>query len=430
MGKKMPFMSNRSRNIIEDIISQHSEEAAFLWLLRDAAVHQPHYDLRDLAELDDRVEAHIDGLRISGDPGWEICLQTLALEEAGEVFAAAVLAFESLDEDRMQFVVEAGIAGPDLSRGLVSAMGWLSLEQAAPLIDRMLSAELAAVRRIGVAASAAHRRDPGPSLKKALFDDDLPLRARAAKAVGELGRVDLMPWLRDSLKTDEDSCRFYAAWSGTLLGQSDSLSVLRAFAVPGSTYGEEAVKVAAPRMDLPSAHAWQNELAHGPQTIRLAIICTGAMGDPASIPWLIAQMENPELARIAGESFMMVTGADIAYENLEGKKPEGFEAGPTENPEDENVEMDPDEDLPWPNIQLIEKWWGQHKIQYQNGTRVLMGKPIAQNHLQQVLRTGRQRQRAAAALEFAMLTPGRPLFEVRAPGFRQQQMLGLKRSKA
>jgi len=154
------------------------------------------------------------------------------------------------------------------------------------------------------------------------------------------------------------------------------------------------------------------------------------MGDPASIPWLIAQMENPELARIAGESFMMVTGADIAYENLEGKKSEGFEAGPTENPEDENVEMDPDEDLPWPNIQLIEKWWGQHKIQYQNGTRVLMGKPIAQNHLQQVLRTGRQRQRAAAALEFAMLTPGRPLFEVRAPGFRQQQMLGLKRSKA
>ena len=36
--------------------------------------------------------------------------------------------------------------------------------------------------------------------------------------------------------------------------------------------------------------------------------------------------------------------------------------------------------------------------------------------------TGYQRQRAAAALELAILKPGRPLFEVRAPGWRQQGM--------
>jgi hypothetical protein len=41
----------------------------------------------------------------------------------------------------------------------------------------------------------------------------------------------------------------------------------------------------------------------------------------------------------------MITGVDIAYEDLEGVWPEGFEAGPTENPENENVAMDPDEDL-------------------------------------------------------------------------------------
>jgi len=34
-----------------------------------------------------------------------------------------------------------------------------------------------------------------------------------------------------------------------------------------------------------------------------------------------------------------------------------------------------------------------------------------------------QRQRAAAVLEMAILQPGQPLFEVRAPGFRQQQIL-------
>ena len=31
-----------------------------------------------------------------------------------------------------------------------------------------------------------------------------------------------------------------------------------------------------------------------------------------------------------GESFTLITGVDIAFEDLEGEWPEGFEAGPTE----------------------------------------------------------------------------------------------------
>jgi hypothetical protein len=56
--------------VIPTIIEQHAEEAAFLWLLRDAAVRAPHYSLKNLADLDNRVEAHLDGLRIAGLEGW------------------------------------------------------------------------------------------------------------------------------------------------------------------------------------------------------------------------------------------------------------------------------------------------------------------------------------------------------------------------
>jgi hypothetical protein len=44
--------------------------------------------------------------------------------------------------------------------------------------------------------------------------------------------------------------------------------------------------------------------------------------------------------------------------------------------------------------------------------------------LQQVLRDGYLRQRAAAALELAIRQPGTPLFNVKAPGFRQVELLG------
>jgi len=51
---------------LEVIVDQHSEEAAFLGLLRSIAVHEPHYDLNHLTTLDNRIEAHLDGLRIAG----------------------------------------------------------------------------------------------------------------------------------------------------------------------------------------------------------------------------------------------------------------------------------------------------------------------------------------------------------------------------
>jgi len=104
-----------------------------------------------------------------------------------------------------------------------------------------------------------------------------------------------------------------------------------------------------------------------------------------------------------------------------GAWPAGFAAGPTEDPEAEN--MDPDEDLPWPKPEAIHTWWKNNQGQFRSGIRYLLGKPMSPDWLQDVWRNGRQRQRAAAALELALQQPGQPLFEVRAPGFRQQQRL-------
>jgi uncharacterized protein (TIGR02270 family) len=410
--------------IVETVVAQHAEEAAFLWLLRDAACRQPHFRLKDLAKLDDRVEAHLDGLRVAGDEGLEVCKGCWALEDAGEVFAASELAFESRDGERIRRILEAAASTPALSRGAISALGWLPYEQASPHIGTLLGSEDPNLRRIGLAASVAHRRDPGDALVCALSDEDPLLRARALRAVGEIGRGDMHPTVRREMMAEDEACRFEAAWSATLLGNLAAVATLKSFA--GSpTFGERAVGLALRRMDLPSAHAWQRELAERHDSLRLALIGAGAIGDPVSVPWLMEQMRIPELARVAGEAFAVITGVEIAHEDLEGKWPDGFVAGPTDNPEDEHVEMDPDEDLPWPNAELIQGWWAKNKGRFRNGTRYLLGQPITYEQLQQVLRVGRQRQRAAAAIELAMLKPGQPLFEVRAPGFRQQQMLGL-----
>ena len=60
-------------------------------------------------------------------------------------------------------------------------------------------------------------------------------------------------------------------------------------------------------------------------------------------------MADPALARVAGEALAMITGLDLAYLDLDGEPPAGFEAGPTDDPADPSVAMDEDEHLPWPD---------------------------------------------------------------------------------
>ena len=161
----------------------------------------------------------------------------------------------------------------------------------------------------------------------------------------------------------------------------------------------------------------------------MALLGCGMTGDPLYIPTLIKQMEVPEQARVAGEAFSMITGIDLAYDDLDTDQPEDFEAGPTEDPEDENVDLDPDEDLPWPDQALIQQWWDDHGRNYQPGQRYLCGQPISEANCRRVLIEGFQRQRISAAYELALMNPDEPLFEWRAPGFRQQEWLGIKKPR-
>jgi uncharacterized protein (TIGR02270 family) len=412
---------------IIEVVTQHAEEAAFLWLLRDLAVGAPHYLLWELAKLDNRVEAHLDGLRIAGDPGWEIGNTGLAEGDAGEVFAAAVLAFEGGQDERIGAVLKAGTAAPDKARGLVSALGWLPFDRVESHIHRLLAADAPAEHHVGLAASAVHRRHPGKPLTDALVSADSVLRARALRAAGELGQVAARPTVRKSCAAEDPACRFWANWSVALLGgdkEKEAVANLQGIAEAKGPYQGRAVQTAMRRLEPRAGKAWQAKLAGKPELLRLAVIGAGALGDPELVPWLIGQMTAKPLTRVAGEAFSLITGVDLAYQDLDVRPPEDTGAGPTENPADENVALDLDDNLPWPNPEAVRKWWSANEHRFAKGTRHLLGKPVTPDSLQHVLRTGRQRQRAAAALELVMLQPEHGLFEVRAPGFRQQTVLG------
>jgi uncharacterized protein (TIGR02270 family) len=404
-----------------EICEEHARQAAFLWLLRDHAVRDTAYDLDELCALDDRLDAHLDGLRLAGDGGWAACRDLLAEAEGGEVFGAAVLAIDRWDLRGLAAVLDVGGGAPDLARGLASAFGFTPFERVQRLLPGLLAPRNPpALKWLGILASAVHRRDPGPALGYALLDGEPRLRQRALRAAGELGRTDLLPEIVNALGDEDEPCRFWASWSTALLGSAAAALPLWDFARGAGPFAERAASMALRRMDPESGYRWLYTLASAAERPRVPFVAAAALGDPTIVPWLIEQMADPALARLAGGALTMITGVDLAAEKLSAKAPAGFEAGPSDDPADENVAMDPDESLPWPDAARVATWWKQRAGALSPGKRYLLGQELSPGWLEEVLRAGNQQARAAAALELCVLQPGKALFEVRAPGHWQR----------
>jgi uncharacterized protein (TIGR02270 family) len=406
------------------VVAQHAEEAAILRGVRSVVVRAPHVKLHLLRRLDDRIAAHLDGLEVAGEFGWKLCEAALESPGVGEVFAAAVQAIEDKRSAGLDALLSLTEAVPVLRAGLISAFGWVSAQFLKGTIRDLIRSPSAFRREVGIAACAMHRVDPGAVLNAALADGDPRLRARGLRVSGEGGRRDLLPDCVKALSDEDAGCRLWAARSALMLGERDAaLGALRDLALHDSSHRASALQCLLKTVDVTQAHALLKAVAQGGSNRRLSIQGAGIAGDLYYVPWLIEQMEDPKMARLAGESFTMITGLDLTYLNFESNPPEGFEAGPTENPEDGNVNIDPDESLPWPDVDKILQWWTANGQRFQTRVRYFMGSVPAREHCLQVLKEGFQRQRTAAAEYLCLLEPGTSLFNTRAPAWRQQRWL-------
>jgi len=82
--------------VLPEILRQHAEQAAFLWTVYDRAMlfpeENPEMDALRIARLLERLEAHLDGLRVAGAEGLRMAEGRFAeYPEAGELFGGRML---------------------------------------------------------------------------------------------------------------------------------------------------------------------------------------------------------------------------------------------------------------------------------------------------------------------------------------------------
>jgi uncharacterized protein (TIGR02270 family) len=413
--------------IVPNVLYQHAEDASILHATRTALITAPHVRLKHLGRFDDRLAAHLDGLLVAGDHAWLACAAQLERPRAGSVFTVAALALESGNNEQLTRMCALAEGVSELRSGLLAALGWTAPARLVGVVANLLSSSSPFHRLLGIAASAMHRVDPGLAGRHTR-DPDPAVRARALRAAGELGLYQLVSSLAAAIDDEDPECRFWAAWSAVLLGDRERALQFLAQSARGaedlsSELQGRAFQLSLQAMGVRAAHALLRQMAADPGNGRRKIQGAGLIGDPAYVPWLIGQMTEEATARLAGEAFSLITGADLASLDLERKPPDTIQAGPTDDPEDPNIDMDPDEGLPWPDSQRVQGWWDAHAANFSSGDRCFMGSAVTRESCIRVLRHGFQRQRRAAALHLSLSQSGSTLFEYRAPASRQRQQL-------
>jgi uncharacterized protein (TIGR02270 family) len=393
--------------------NQHFKIASGLWVQRDRIVQSARLTFAGLIELDQQIDEQLRDLNNGEGINWGCPDEFLKADDPGSVFMAAFMAFEDGDPAKIGKVVEVATSSQAAFRGATSALGWLSGRRFRDIIIDLVSSKSWQHRSLGIAACGARRVNPRAYLNKAVDSANLFLKIRALKTAGQLKRDDLQPVLLEHLKDTDHACRFEAARSALLLGERAALASLGDFILSKSKYLGPAMEVALRVVDSQTGLEWLKTLSRDPNYRHEMLAGIAIVGSPAYVPILIRQMQEPDLARAAADAFTVITGMDLAENDLAGEAPEGY---PSENAAQ-------DEQLAWPAADRILNWWEENHDTFQRRSRYLSGQPVSPEHCKNLLKNGDQRLRHAASLELALGHVETPFFNTRARAGWQQKRL-------
>ncbi|MCP4474437.1 MAG: TIGR02270 family protein, partial [Gammaproteobacteria bacterium] len=285
-------------------------------------------------------------------------------------------------------------------------------------IEKFLTSKDLNHKYLAIAACSVRRENPGEALTRILKRDDCKQHAklycRSLRLIGELRRQDLMPAINEAITGDDEEVEFWSNWSAILLGKRDAVSRLKSYVFRTGVHQQKAIHIAFRSLPVDQGRQWIAELGQDSEQARAVIIATGVLGDPHAVNWLISKMEQAEVSKLAAESFSYITGIDLLRNELTSETPPKLASQPNDDPDDDNIKLDEDENLPWPDIDKVKSIWVNHGRNFIAGKRYFMGREITTEFLKDKLINGYQRQRHAATMELALIDSNMPLQNTRA----------------
>ena len=412
-------MDRGNPRLNQDIVRVHAEDAAFVADLRRMALDGPNYRLLDLYDLESRLHGHLDALALSGETAAERAAENLALEAGyGEIFVAGYLALRRSDTAELDRLLAIAGGSERRAEALAAAAAWCPPAAVAENMRSWIRADNPLHAWIALEVCGLRRVDPDSRLPALLAHANEAVAVRAMQLAAELGRDDLSGPILRRLAGSGGGARvaFWAAWAAVLLGERGSARDRLAAALqpgleaPLARAAAELVPLVAPAEG--TRRLVRRLLEHG-ATRHWALVALGSFGAVESLDWLLGQMADPLLARQAGASFGLITGARLGPDNLELDVFPQAEASPAAAGDAQEAFIEAR--LYWPDPEKVRAWLDANRGRFRPETRYLLGQP-AWTHADPPDHPAKyQLEYRAVALELALRRPSAPLPNWRAP---------------
>lgn len=418
--------------ILWDVVEEHLNEAAFMLERWQKTLFAPHYSLVEVSKrIEGRLEAHLDGLRVGGEPVATRLLHPL-LDEASEPHQATASALVLLASDRSadRFAPLRAIHNAEGKQRQALSLALKLFE--APFIDQGLisafgSAEDAAQKATMLDIMAARQLDPGRGLVECLTSDHGPLLVAGVRAAGRLRRRDLVDYCERHLFDDDPAIREAAIEAGLALGSQQAWRECLAAVGEPNVSGLLLTLVASfgNRRDHRRLHARLDNVEYLESTI-VALGSTGSVesGD-LCLPFL--GHDDERVAKVSAEALAAIAGLDL----YAGQRQDPAAAGtkhllvPLEK-DDLDADLVPDgvDELPLVDAVSMSSLWSQARGRLGEDRRFVEGQPWSPQALVRALQVAPMRRRHAYARELLIRTGG--LWQVDTSAFSDRQFRQLE----
>lgn len=376
-------MSDRTKRarVRNDVLIEHLEELDFLWEQRERFIFARDWTIRDLAALEERAEAHLDGLRIGAEAAIEIARPFLLGDEKGAATAAAFTLLACSDRATPTEILEALRIAPTPARdGIRIALRHSDL---GPMQDGLYDLGVgsdATLRALAADVLSFQRLPLPPEIDTLLNDADPMVRALGLGVAGRAGTVLTARHLRTALADDEALVRS-AALEAAAHSAVRRLPDLCRDSASGFQPVVEAVEFLGVLGDTHDVQMLESCLRE-PTTASAAVQAMGDLGSVEVVPLLLEAMGVPALAEVAAASYTQVTGVEVPRRLI--------------SPSQSASEDDETEPLPDPEHACSE--WEAARARFIRGRRYQSGQDIEALTITDVLQSLPLRSRWVAYL--------------------------------
>jgi uncharacterized protein (TIGR02270 family) len=309
---------------IPDLLTTHLEEFEYLWGQRRLAMHSPRYFLRDFLHLNERLEAHIQGLLSVPSALPDLLLpQLLTAESRDSVFAAACPLLRLANAELTAQVIECFEQSDAKSApGFRDAFSFAPVGQFVNTLKRILR-EGEPLQAAYAAAALANQRvlDHSNSALNALLLNENDLIAttawHASIAVDCLSSsAELTRPYQQALLRPEANIRDVALKSAIWTRQAWIAPVFRQLASSGDSVALKWLAIIATGGEDGALIIAQSKLLENPQSCCDILVRFGHPGVLEVLRGWVAS-DDSLLASLSGEAFTRITAFDVRGERIQ-----------------------------------------------------------------------------------------------------------------